>query len=459
MSKFIQKVRDFVNSIRPKEGWLYNKKLLVALSLLAFIVCWVFLTLYVNADSQKTITDVPVRIDTTALEEFGLEMIAITGPESYADGKLDVSVVGSAYQISQVTGEEITVAAQTGTVNKAGRYTLTLALSCSNKNVTVSLKDSSKTIDVWFDSVKENTITLDKPQVTGVSVPADSGYIIGDPTALVKTITISGPESVVDRIASVQLRAELNQELSATATVEGTICYVDENGKLLDPELTKYITILDYNDLGAEEGVAAGAPSPAECTISVPIRMECELKIVPIFRNVPNKFDTASRLKYKLSQDTIRLEGDIDVMKKYAEDGILQVDGIDLTTLTPQNRKFTIKLNLSSAVTALNGETEIVVTFDMTGYKKETFTVDGSRVVLTNTNGNKVSVASESIEVTAVGAAGVIERLKDSNFTIIVDMSDDEWTEGVREKSAVVLVGDGSKCWAEGTYTVKIKVG
>jgi len=458
MKKFIRKIKDFIDSIRPEEGWLYSKKLLMAISLLASISCWVFLTLYVNADSQKTIADVPVRIDTTALEEFGLEMIAITGPEVFSDGKLDVNVVGSAYQISQVTGEDITVSAQTSTVNKAGQYTLSLALSCSNKNVTVSLKDSSKTIDVWFDSIKEKTITLDRPQVTGVSVPPESGYIIGDPTSLVKTIRVSGPETVIDRIASVQLRAELNQELSATASVEGTICYIDENGELLDPERSKYITILDYNDLEVSEGVAAGAPSPADCTISVPIRVEYELSIVPVFKNVPDKFDTA-RLKYTLSQNTIRLEGDIDVMKQYAENGVLMLDGIDLTTLTPSNRKFTIKLNLSSAVTALNGETEITVTFDMSGYKKENFTVDGSRIVLINTDNRKVSVASESIEITAVGTSKMIDSLEDRNFTIIVDMSGDEWTEGVREKSATILVGDGSKCWAEGTYTVKIKVG
>jgi len=458
IKNILNKIKNFIDSIRPEGGWLYNKKLLMALSLLASIACWVFLTLYVNADSQKVITDVPVRIDTTALEDFGLEMIAITGPEAFNDGKLDVSITGSAYQISQVTADDITVSAQTGTVNKAGQYTLSLVLSCSNKNVTVSIKDNSKTIDVWFDSVMEKNITLEKPLVTGVSVPAESGYIIGDPTGLIKTLRVSGPESVISKIASVQLRAELNEELSATASVEGVICYLDEKGELLDPELTKYITIIDFNDLEAAEGVAAGAPAPADCVISVPIRMECELKIVPVFRNVPDKFDTG-KLKYSLSQKTIRLEGDIDVMKRYAEEGVLQLDGIDLTTLTPSNRKFTIKLNLSSAVTALNGETEITVTFDMSGYSKETFTVDGSRIVLTNTNSREVSVASESIDITAVGASGYIDRLQDSNFTVIVDMSDDEWTEGVREKAATVLVGDGSRAWAEGTYTVKIKVG
>lgn len=453
----MQKIKDFIKSIRPEGGWLYNKKLLIALSLLASIACWVFLTLYVNADSQKTITDVPIKIDTSALEDFGLEMIAITGPEIFADGKLDVNVTGSAYQISQVTEEDITVTAQNSSVNKAGKYTLSLALSCSNKNVTVSLKDSNKTVAVWFDSIMEKNIILDKPMVTGVSVPADSGYIIGDPSGFVKSISVSGPESVIDRVASVQLRAELNEELSATATVEGTICYLDENGELLDPEQTKFITILDYNDIEATDGVAAGAPAPTDCTISVPIRMECELKIVPVFKNVPEGFDV-NTLKYTLSQDTIRLEGDIDVMKKFSEDGIFSLDGIDLNTLSPSNRKFTIKLTFSSAVTSLNGESEIVVTFDMSGYKEGYVNVGSDRIVLTNTDGHNVTVASESIDVYAVGRISTIDQLKEENITVVVNMSGDEWTPGVREKSAQVFISNSNRCWAIGTYTVKIKV-
>jgi len=453
----IEKIREFIRSIRPKGGWLYNKKFLIALSLVASIGCWVFLTLYVNADSQKTITDVPIRIDTTGLEDFGLEMIAITAPRDLADGKLDVNVVGSAYQISQVTAEDISVVAQSSSVTKAGKYTLSMVLTCSNKNVTATLKDSYKTVYVWFDSIREKSITLDKPLVTGVSVPADSGYIIGDPTGFIKVIDISGPESVIEQVASVRLQAELNEELSATSTVEGVICYLDENGELLDPELTSYLTILDYNDLETTEGVAAGAPAPADCTISVPIRMECELKIVPVFKNVPKGFDV-NDLKYTLSQNTIRLEGDIDVMKKYSEDGVLSVDGIDLSTLTPSNRKFTIKLNLSSAVTALDGETEITVTFDMSGYRQETFTLSGSRIVLTNADGHNVSVASESIDVTVVGKSSTIDKLSEGSFTVVVNMDGDEWTAGVREKSAGVIITDGNRCWPVGTYTVRVKV-
>lgn len=456
IQKIVQKIKDFIKSIRPEGGWLYNKKLLMALSLLASIACWVFLTLYVNADSQKTVTDVSIRIDTASLEDFGLEMVAITAPSELSDGKLDVNVVGSAYQISQVTAEDISVVAQTSSVNKAGEYNLSMVVSCNNKNVTASLKDSYKTVNVWFDSIKEKSITLGKPIVTGVSVPPESGYIIGDPTGFVKTVTLSGPESVIEKIAGVYLQAELNEELSATATVEGTICYTDSDGNIMDPEKTKYVTIVDYNDIGVTEGVPAGAPAPSDCVISVPIRMECALKIIPEFKNVPNGFDVAA-LRYTLSQDTIRLEGDIDVMKKYSEEGIFKLDGIDISTLTPSNRKFVIKLNLSSAVTALDGESEITVTFDMGGYKQQVFTVDDANIVLRNVAGHEVSIASESLDITVVGTEKMLDRLKLIDFTVVVDMSDDEWTSGVREKTAAVIL-NSSKCWPVGTYTVKVKV-
>ena len=143
--KFFDKLQDFIDRLRPEGGWLSSKKFLMAFSLIASISCWVFLTLYVNADSQTTITDIPIRIDTTAMNEsFGLEMVAITAPEAISDGKVDVVVTGSAYQISRVTSDDITVVAQTSSVNKAGEYSLSLTLSCGNKDVSVALKDSFK---------------------------------------------------------------------------------------------------------------------------------------------------------------------------------------------------------------------------------------------------------------------------------------------------------------------------
>ena len=454
---FINKLREIIGKIKPQGGWLSSKKLLVAVSLAVSIGCWVFLTLYVNADSQKTVTDVPIRIDTTAIKEsFGLEMIDILSPEALSDGKVDVNLTGSVYQISQTTSDDITVVAQTSAVNKAGKYSLSLILTCGNHDVTATLQDSYKTIDVWFDSVMEKTVTLDKPQVSGVSVPADSGFIIGDPTGFVKTLSIRGPESVIDRIASVQLRAELNKELSATTTVEGTICYLDEEGQLLDTELTRYITILDYNDIAATEGVAAGAPAPTDCTISVPIRMECELKLEPVFRNIPEGFDV-STLKYTLSQTTIRLEGDIDVMKKYSEDGVFSLDGIDVTTITPTNNVFDIKLNLSSAVSSLDGVSEVQVRVNLNNCKQEVITVPGDRVTLLNADGHSVSVASDDISVTVVGPGALINAMEPEDIVILVDMSDDEWTAGVREKTATVTLLS-SECWAAGTYTVKVRV-
>ncbi len=458
LQKILNKIQDFIDRARPSGGWLSSKKLMMALSLIISIACWVFITLHVNADSQTTITDVPIRIDTTAMyESFGLEMIAITGPEAISDGKVDVVVTGSAFQISRVTADDITVAAQTGSVNKAGKYPLSLVLSCGNRDVTVAMKDSYKTVDVWFDSIMEKTITLEKPLVTGMSVPADSGLIIGEPTGVLKTIDISGPESVVDRVASVQLRGVLERELTSTTAVEGTLCYLDENGELLGEELTSYISILDYNGLEAVDGVAAGAPSPSECVISVPIRTECELTIQPTFRNAPEGFDVSS-LKYTVTPSTIRLEGDIDVMKKYSEDGVYSLDGIDLSTVVPGASTFVVKLNLSSAVSSLDGVSEVQVVVNMKGYEKRTVTVDGGQITLLNAEGRSVSVASEALDVVVVGPTWVVDELTGGDIAVTVDMSEDEWTAGVREKNAAVTVGDGSRCWTVGTYTVKVKV-
>ncbi|MBQ4312693.1 MAG: hypothetical protein IJC18_00660, partial [Clostridia bacterium] len=76
--------------------WYYNNNLLAVAALLISVICWVVLTLNVTADTSKTFTDIPIKIDTQALEEnLGLHMISVLDPSTYTDRKADVTVSGS----------------------------------------------------------------------------------------------------------------------------------------------------------------------------------------------------------------------------------------------------------------------------------------------------------------------------------------------------------------------------
>lgn len=457
LRNFVAKLRGAVSSVKPKGGWLYSKKLLIVASLLISIGCWIFVTLYVNADSQKTVQDVPITIDTSVMQEnFGLELIDILAPDELSNGKVDIVVKGSVYQIGKVSAENITVTTQTSSVNKAGEYTLALNLNCSNREVQVDIKEGSKTITAWFDSKKDKTLTLDVPQPIGATVTG-SGLSVGEPVGSIKSIAINGPATVIDMVASARLCADVNSELVETTTVPAALFYFDAEGNVLDTELTKYITITDYNNDGTVD-TPAGAPASGDITVMLPVTMECELPVKLAFKNVPEGFNTDT-LKYTLSNKSIKLEGGVADMQQFSDRGSYELEAIDLHEIKPENTRFVIPLNFASSIKSVDGVTEVEVNFNLNNYATETYTVDKSRIKLINTEGGKASVVSEKVNVTIVGPLNTVGKLNENNISLVIDMSADEWTPGTKTVSASVVVAGNSYCWEAGTTnSVKVKV-
>ena len=437
--------------------WLYTNRSLAVIAVILAIACWVMITLYVSDDSKTVITDVPIMINTEDIEEFHeLQLIAITSPDSMIDAKVDIEISGSIYEISRVTAEDITVTAQLNNVTTAGEHLLQLSVSCGGHDVTARIKDGHSFIRVWFDRIQQKKITTDKVIVNGVSTSSDD-LIIGDYYSSIKSLTVQGPESVVERIASVQVTANADRALSATEKFIGTISYLDAEGNAIEDDDTKWVTIIDYNDIGSQEGATmAGEPAPDMITVTIPIRRKIELAITVPIRNVPESFDISS-LRYTVEPAAITLEGDVDAIEKLAANGTYSVDGIDLSAIYIGGRTMTFPLNLSTGIEELSGRTEVTVTFDIADYSAKRFTVENNGSFgLVNADGVSAQVLSDSLEFIVIGPKEQIKSLTAENFTVMADMSTYDGTSGQRKMPAVVQISGADKCWIYGSYTVTV---
>lgn len=453
----IKKVSAEAEKKRISFEWLYTNRALAVIAVIIAIGCWVLMTLYVSDDSKTVVTGVPIIIDTADIEQFQeLQLIAITSPEAMKDAKVDVEVSGSIYEISRVAAEDITVTAQVNSVTTAGEHLLQLSVSCSGHDVTVKIKDGNNFIRVWFDRIQQKRIPTEKVNAAGVSTSSDD-LIIGDCYSSIKSVTVQGPESVVEKIASIQVSAIVDSELSATEKFTGTISYHNSEGDEISADETKWVTIIDYNDTGSEEGTTmAGEPSPDRVTVTVPVHKQVTLAINVPIRNAPENFDLSS-LTYSAQPSSITLEGEVDAIDKLAANGTYSVEGIDLSSIYIGGRTMSFPLNLSTGIEEMSGISEVTVTFNIEDYSAKRFTVEnnGSFGVI-NAEGVKAQVLSETLEFIVIGPREQIKSLTENNFTIMADMSKYDGTSGQRKMPASVAISGADKCWVYGSYTLKV---
>ncbi len=437
-------------------GWIYKDKVLAVIALITSILLWVFITLNVANDSVKKMTDVPIKIDTSDIEEtFGLQLIQILDPASFSAGTVDVTLHGSVYRLSKVNPEDVTVSAQVSGVNRAGESTLGLTASCSVRGVTVNIENDYSFVKVWFDRIKKKDIAIDKVVATGVTTGADD-LIIGDYVSNIKSITIEGPESIVKLIDTVEIRAEVNKELSEPLEVVGTMHYLDAEGNSMGRDKRANITILDYNGIEKETGTPAGAPSPEDIKVIVPVSKTTVIPLGLSFKNVPTGFDT-STLKYSIKPKDIKLEGDIEAIDKYKEAGVYNIEGVDLSKLSPENNRFTLGLNLSTGMEELGGVTEVEVEFSMKGYSTKKLTLDSSRFRMVNVSGYaNQSVLTETLSITVVGPSSVVEDISAEDCLVNIDMATYDKSEGQRKMPTSISFIDRKNVWALGSYTMMV---
>ncbi len=437
--------------------WLYTNRSFAVISVVLAIVCWALITLYVSDDAKTVITDVPIMINTEDIEQVHeLQLISITSPDALTDAKVDVEISGSIYDISRVTADDLTVTAQVGNVTTAGNHLLQLNVTCSVNDVTARVKGGHTFFRAWFDRILQKRVTADKIVVNGVSTTSEE-MIIGDYYSSIKSLTIQGPESVVENAVSVLITADVNRALSASEKVAAAISYLDAEGNVIAEEDAKWITILDYNDIGAQEGnTMAGAPADSNITVTVPIRKKLMLPVSVTLKGLPVGFDAGS-LTYTVSPDKLSLEGDIDAIEKLAAAGSFAMEGIDLATLSPENRVFKFPLNLSTGIEELSGVTELTVRFDIGGYEMRRIVLENNgSFSFINAEGIGASIISDTLEVVVVGPKRQVEKLEASDFSVSVDMSEYDGSTGQRKMPAIVRIKGTSQSWVYGTYTLTV---
>ena len=409
---------------------LDDRRVTIPLSLLIALTLWMVVTLVINPNSNQPLSNVPVDFTYNATTYTNQQLDIVNNP----DVKVKLQLSGNGYEVAKAQASDFIVYPDYSMVTGAGEVELPLRVKLRNTSLNVNATVvSPERVTVVFDQVEEKDFKI---TVEANNLTIADGYIMQGTVASPTSVTVRGPASEVDKIASVVARIQPSSDLedmseSKLNTVE--LLPLDANGNVLQLQYATMDTTM------------------AEVTINIYQTKELPLKIN--FINEPENFDESS-LKYTLSQQTMVVSGTPETLANLSE---LAVSDFDLASFE-LDKSYSLTVNLPRGVESKDNVKTITLSFDTSNMTKRTINVSEIRTINAPDNYD-VSVNTKRItNVTLIGPKEELEKLSPSSVVATVDVSQSQVVTGTENLSATISVPSSSTIFAVGSYSVECSI-
>ena len=411
-----------------------NNTFVLIFSFLCAVVVW-----FAMMDSElqgrgTVISNVPIQVEVAeSAQEAGVRVF------SQSSNYTDVSVTGNAMVTSRLTTEDIGVVAS---LNPA----LSMMTGNSMQEATLSLRAYKKgntladyevegvtpsEITVVYDKYKEMQLSIqDKVQYSA----AEGYYAAAAPNFSTTLVTISGPESQVNRVDSAALAYTFTDELTQTTSISCKVALFDVNGEQIDPS-ENYLTLSDTT-----------------VDVSIAVTGRQTVTIQPDIRNMPESF---SDKRVTISPETIEIAGDSEIISAYTT--LKLAAPINFQDVTPENNTFEIAIPVPNGVTNISGVETATVTFNMKGYNEVELKTENIAII-NIPEGKTAELKAKSLTVKVVGSAAQIAKLTGESISCTIDMFGMTEFNSLMEVPVTVTVNNADSCWATGKYTTYVAV-
>lgn len=407
----------------------YNNKFVLVISILLSVLIWLVVSTELAPEVTVTVKNLPVTIDySTVQKKMGLE------PFGESDFTVDVTITGKKYIVdTDDIADQIEVTANTGYVNSEGTFSLPISAETINNRASFEIVEISESdIDVYFDYPKEKEFSIE-PEIDVDGILAESDYYVDDYLMTESAvITVSGPESEVNKIQKIVAKGSVTGPLTQSVTVDTDITPVTRDGSI--PENITYnrkstivhVTIPVYKKAVLKAGVSF-KNKPADYVDSVPF----EISISP------------SSAQFGLSESKL--------------DGIegFEILSIDFASLKPGKNEFTVNAEDITGGVVTDGTEKFDVTVnvkDMTSV-----TIDTPANVEYENLQNGISAENYQIdftEITIVGSASALASINSDDAVLLLDMSKVKSNE--KNTVSVPVTIESNNCWLCGEYTASV---
>ena len=396
-------------------------------SLLAALCIWVYMTDTQEEPISVTLSGVEVVFEGEDVlqSQRGLVITDVSAET------VDVTISGTRINIGRLSSEDVKAVIDVSRASSTSNYNMgyTLRFPSGVDSDAVRLERSSpSTISFQVTRMDERQF----PVVAAFKGSVADGYVLGDIEYEPATISVRGPQSVLDSIEDVYAEVTL-QDVNSTRTVESGFILRDADGS----EISKEGLEFDFD------------------TISVTIPIS-QMKTVPIYVTyIEGSGATRENTSATLDVKEITIAGDAASV-----DGInrIEVGPIDLTDFE-LTAEYDLPIVLPNDVENVSGIETVHVEVEINGLEVRSFTV--TNIDYTGLSEQYTAeLVTHSLTVRIRGTRENLDRLNDPTTSIraVADLSGTTATGTMETPNVDIRVDGVLNTGAVGTYRLTFNI-
>ena len=404
-----------------------NNKFLIIISVIISISIWITVSISDTNDTNATITNIPIQITLSDdAVDNGLQIF------SGNDMEASVTVTGNRLTIGSISNDDIVVSAPTaGTISTSGTYPLSLTAKKANSADRFEIVStvSPSVINVLVDKYKESTFDIEN----SITYKVSKGYHAVVTTSS-NSITVSGPQTEVDKVAKVGIVGEISGELKVNTSMECEVKLFDNSGSVItnnlltlsDDKVTANFSVLPYKEL--------------------PIRVA--------YDNKPDSLD----MDYysNILPNKIKIAAPEEILEKLT---YVNTTPIDFSTLKNRSYDLEQKLDLPAKCVNISDTDTVDVKLNLSSLKTRKLKVSNTYFKMNGLSSDYTyNVTTDSLNITLVGPSSQIKKVTPDDLICEIDGSSIDGTTGSITLPVKFKVNGKTSCWVTGSYKVNITV-
>lgn len=406
------------------------------LSIVVAIGIWAVVSISVYPTMESVYYNVPVKIslENTYAEANQLDVITSSAET------VTVKLSGNRSQIGEIKSEDLTALVDVSSVMMPRSYKLHMNVECAKSAEFEVVSIEPDTISVSFDKIisKELSIT---PQLENVRIA--QGYMSGDAVVTPSTVTVTGPQDMVNSITKVCARVSPEKELDSTYefTTDELVLYNNN------------AVISDDNEMLSFDKTAFAIQIPVFVRQTLPL----EVNII----NAPDKFDLdyfRSQLVFSVGAIDIAAPNDKIKELKSLNIGTINMREVDVGSVF----EFKAENFLPDGYENLTQIDTVTVTCPSEGIKKKAIAIKGKDIQFVNRPAQyEFEPVSSGMTLFVVGDEEQIDSITREDITAQIDLIDFDMQEGDHKMSVGFIISSYDKVWfngGDGIATPKIIV-
>ena len=369
----------------------WRSVLWMAISLLASLLLWVYVTESEGENIERSFPGVQVRFDGESTMRDTREMIVSDDSTT----SVKVTLTGSRRALSALSSADLSAVIDLSRITRTGNYQLSPTISFPSRTDTSAI--ASIVIDP--DSVSFYVDKLDKKtlEVRGVFNGSTAEGYSADPLSFSpSTVIVYGPGKVLDTVDAAYV--EVNRtDVDRTLSFDSTFVLLDAEGNEVESDALSFNT--------------------EQVNVTLPVRAVKEVYLT--VELVPGGGATEKNVRWSLEPGSITLLGDAEVLSGVNS---ITVARIELAQVEDAMQG-TYRVELPNDTELIVGARETTLTLELQDLETAYYTIDKSNISFINVSEGYTALAEDSLDKVRIrGSHAVLEQLSDLNIRAVADL-------------------------------------